>query len=330
LAGSRRYSKGPVRTRGGVLQDRSQRLVFLVAGSAIALILLIVLVGVIFTVVLPPRAEVLQVGGRTFTAAEVARRAEFAVRFGNDSAAFADPARVGIDRLVREETMRRAAPALVGEVSAEDLDAELHRRLGLAEDAEDQRFAESYRDFLREIPITRREYEAIVVAQMLQTRLDEHFRGGLPETVEQIHLMVARHGDREVMEAFREAILAGADFEEAAEEHGLSEDAALDLGWAIPEVVVEHARTAVAEAEEGGITEVFADPRSPAFEVFYVAERATDRPLEDAVKAQLVSRQMTAFFEEQRDALGVREDLIGSEGWIRDRVQTAVLKALRA
>jgi hypothetical protein len=125
------------RQQGGL---DAERLIYLGAGAVLVLVALIVIAGLYVTRWLPPRAEVLMVEDRTYTASEVADRGAYLAVFEQGIASVESAARDTLDRLLEEETLRRRGPALVGEVTERDLQRELRARLGfdagdLAEEA---------------------------------------------------------------------------------------------------------------------------------------------------------------------------------------------------
>lgn len=118
------------RRRGATSEDRRERLIYLGAGGILALVLLIVAVGVVLTVVLPPRAHVLTAGDREFNARQVADRAIYLVSAGN-GAAQQNPSQEAMNSLVNQEILFQAGAPLVGEISEQEVRDAIAQRLGL-------------------------------------------------------------------------------------------------------------------------------------------------------------------------------------------------------
>jgi len=118
--------------------DRQQRIIYLGAGVVLALVAIIILVGIYFTRVLPPQAHVLSVGEQSYNAAEVVDRGSYLTIFEGGVGSATEIARATVDRLVREEVLRRQGPAVVGEVTEDDVRQEMMVRLGLAEPEPDE------------------------------------------------------------------------------------------------------------------------------------------------------------------------------------------------
>lgn|GEM_PF-2422146 len=244
-------------------EDRQQRLIYLIAGGVLAAVLIIVAVGVVLTVVLPPRANVLAVGSESFTAREVADRAIYLVTSGNGNAQ-QNPAEEGIESIVGQEVLFQVGADLVEPVTEEDIRDAIAQRLGLnprnAEEPEatpegtpaattdptpegttegtpeatpeatplpgytDEEYADALAAFLREAPISRRQLEDIVRAGIIEDRLEEMFRAELPETGDQFLLWAVPTNDRAAAQQLIDLVRGGASFRGAAVEAGIIED----------------------------------------------------------------------------------------------------------
>ncbi len=125
---------GGRRIRERELETRHEHWLLLGVVGVLALAAVIVAVGVYLAEYRPPRAHVLRVQDTDYDAGQVAGRAVFALRFEPGAADLAKPEQfVGqvLDRIERDHVLRERAPALVGAVSADDIERELRTQLGL-------------------------------------------------------------------------------------------------------------------------------------------------------------------------------------------------------
>lgn len=121
------------RSRDAADRRRDQWVVRLAIG-VLAVAAAVVVVGLYVTQYRPPRQHTVTIGERELDASALLRRARYFGLFqgGLAGAGIGDLIDRTIDQLQREAVLRRDAPALVGEVSAEDLLAEFRSRLGFA------------------------------------------------------------------------------------------------------------------------------------------------------------------------------------------------------
>lgn len=112
-------------------EDRQQQLIYLGAAAIVIAVLVIVAIGVVMTVVLPPRAHVLTVGDRDFSASDVADRAIYLVA-SNSQAAQQDPATEGMESLIGQEVLFQVGAERVGEVTDQEVQDAIAQRLGLS------------------------------------------------------------------------------------------------------------------------------------------------------------------------------------------------------
>ena len=352
--------------------DRQQRLIYLGAGGILLLVLLIVAVGVVMTVILPPRAHVLTVGDAEFSARDVADRAIYLVSTGNGNAQ-QDPAGEAIDSLIGQEILFQVGAPLVAEVTDQDVKDAIARRLGLnvpapqdaaatatetptetptgtatetavgsatAESTEtpaatntpapeatrytDQEYADALAEYLRVAPIGRSALEDIIRAGLIEDRLTEQFRAELPETGDQLQLWAVPTNDRAAAQKLVDLVRGGASFRGAAVEAGIIDNpdtGVQDLGWFAPTSLNDRVAPFIADLQAGQVSDVVDDANKIGYEVFFVAERSSDLPYQDAVKDQLAARAFNEWKDEQEATLKIERDLSdGKERWIRDQV----------
>lgn len=111
---------------------RTERIAIIAVSVVLGVAVLVVLIGLYVTQYLPPRAHVLRAGETDYQAAEVARRATYEVRFGDISDDITETVTETLRVLEEQTILLDRAPAVVGEVSDEDVTQWLREHLGLA------------------------------------------------------------------------------------------------------------------------------------------------------------------------------------------------------
>lgn len=311
-------------------EGRAERRIYLAAALVGLAVVASVVAGVLLTVVLPPRTAVVKVGGRTFTARDLAVRVKHAVIVESNSLMAADPASA-IPVLAREEVLRQKAADLgVSPVADSELKQELRKRIGAAEDLPDADFQLAYGRYLKAIPVTRSQYEEIVRGDLLRQRASDTFKAKTPETGPQLHLLGVTSPDRQKVDDLRAAVATGKDFKAEAVSRGLARQVEqLDLSWVDPESLPE-GLASIRTLKAGDLSEVIPDERAGGFFLAQVAAREEDRKYEDPVKAQIANRQLLEWVKRQESALVGPSSLSGSaKAWVDRQVKGAVADATR-
>lgn len=304
-----------------------ERRIYLAAAVVGIAVVLIVAAGVLLTVVMPPRAKVVTVGSRTFTAADVAVRAKYAAVGEQNSAVSSNPDAV-IPTLVREEVLRQKAGDLDVSVSDDDLKAELRKRVGTPDDQSDDVFRASYDRYLETLPISRAEFEEIVRAAVLRTKAVDSFKAKVGEKGPQMHLLAVASQDKQALEEMRAAVAGGADFAEQAAARGLVKEAAqADLAWYDPQSLPDRI-SPVRDLKAGELSEVFMDDQTGGYFLARVVERSDDRAYDDTVKTQVANRQFLDWVKAQEEALAGESSLTGTaKTWVERQVSDALKEA---
>ncbi len=310
--------------------QRKERLIISGLLAVLAVAGVVVLIGLYTTQYLPPRAHVLRVGDSDYNASAVARRAVYEVQFRAVGLSSLD----GLvdDTLARmhdTEIVLRRAPALVGEVTDAELDAELHERLGFEGSDDEQGFADAFATLLRAANLSRDEYNQVLRSEILGQRMRDAFAGELGEEAEQLLLSRIRVADEATAEEVRELSVGDADFAELARERTaethLAESGG-DLGWKPLTALSSEAQAVLGELEAGAISIVVHE--SPFFDVYRVVERDAARTLEDEQIEALIATRFLDWLEAERPAVAVEIDLSdGEERWILERIVSALSSA---
>lgn len=306
-------------------EDRQQRLIFIGAGSVLALVLVIVVIGLITAWYLPPRAHVLTVGDREFTARDIADRGIYLAEAGN-VAAQQDPAGEGLQSLLREQILIQAGPALVGEATDDDVYASLAETFELGEDYTNELVDTQLEGSLEVTVLSREQLFDLIRAGVIEDRLIEQFEADVPEVGDQLHLMAVRTGSPAEAQELVDAVRGGADFTETAVEMGLApaEQGPALVGWYAPATLPDRL-AAFADLPAGGIGDPIESADRVNYEVFYVSERTDDEPYVEAVRNQLAAFALRDWMDAQEATLLVERSLSSSDdSWIRREVAGAV------
>ena len=111
---------------------RTERIAIVAVSGVLAAVVIVVLAGLYVTQYRPPRAHVLSVGETDYQAAAVARRATYELRFGEISGGITEAVPETLGVLEEQSILLDRAPALVGEVTDEDVEQWLRVHLGFA------------------------------------------------------------------------------------------------------------------------------------------------------------------------------------------------------
>ena len=237
---------------------RNERFAIIAVTVVLGAAALVVLAGLYVTQYRPPRAHVLSAAETNYQAAEVARRTAYELRFGELSGGIGEAVPETLTVLEEQSIVLSRAPALVGEVTGEDVTQWLRVHLGFAppegleeetadggdsaeaaddsEDAADDsaegdsgaleedpeeaaaRYAGLLADWLRVVDLPKDEYDLVVAAGILRDRLLDQYRDEIGETSDQLRVSRIRLADRGGAEDVHALLLEGADFAELAAE----------------------------------------------------------------------------------------------------------------
>ena len=128
-SGSARVS---VRRERDQRAHRNEQFAIIAVTVVLGVAALVVLAGLYATQYRPPRAHVLSAGETDYEAAEVARRTTYELRFGDLSGGIGEAVPGTLTVLEEQSIVLARAPALVGEVTDEDVTQWLRAHLGFA------------------------------------------------------------------------------------------------------------------------------------------------------------------------------------------------------
>jgi len=255
-------------------ETRMERGILLAVGGILAIAAVVVLAGLYITEYRPPRAHAVTIEGRDYNAEAVKRRGSYLVRYEAEaSRAISSQDELvdaTVDRLVRDEALIRRAPAVVGEITDEDLDQQLRIQLGFATptptpsptpapgatpaptssvtpspaatptevitpDAEEGKrqeadFARAQRDLYKDTGLSRDEFLRILKARLYELRLRDKFAADLGGTAPQVKLQVIRVTDEALAQRLRDQAVQGSDFVRLAAQNSVLPTARQDGG----------------------------------------------------------------------------------------------------
>lgn len=302
---------------------RRERLVIYGVVGVLVVAILVVLAGLYFTQYLPPRAHILSVGGNDYDASAVARRALYEMRYGDEGLSGFDTAvSETIEIIENTEVVLARAPAVVGDVSDEDVRADLYERLAVEPEATESEFVDALAERLTDSRLSRAELEEIVTANILGGRLRDAFVDAYGEVTPQVLLSRIRLADEAAAEEVREQVIGGADFAALADER--SSDAASsgeggDIGWFPLAALPPEVQAALTDLSPDMVSAIVRD--GPFYDVYLVRERDEARAIDEAQRESLGATRFLEWLDDERETVEVSVDLsAGEERWILDRL----------
>ncbi|MFN8639946.1 MAG: peptidylprolyl isomerase [Dehalococcoidia bacterium] len=318
-------SRAAVRRRQEELQARRDRRVLLGTAGVLGATVIIILVGLYMTVYRPPREQVATISTHAVTAEDVADRATFYMvsEGGAFSRESQDTPTLGLDRLVRDAVILRQAPALVGEVTDADADARAREVLG---GLEGDAYGKALQDVLQRAGISQQQYRDILKSRLLADRLTERFKGEVPATLDERHLLRARTPSKVNADRVIERAKAGEDFTKLAQQYGADRSLEVDQDWMPDELLTPETRDALAGLQAGDVSAPI--PSGLFFDVFFVAGVENGRAVSDEQKGKLASRRLDTWVTEQEPNMMVMRNVSsGASTWITKQVTARVRKA---
>lgn len=306
--------------------DATQERVTLIALGVLAAVVVLIIAGVIWGVVLPPRAHVLTVGDAKFNAGQVEKRAEFIMRA--DPQGEANPVDAALNMLRRHETLLQAGAAEAGEITADDLEKAIWTQIKLPPESSKEEYAKAYENYLRTNNVDKATFDRMMRADVIYKRLSVKVLPQVGENGTQLHLLAVVSRDQNKLKQFRDSVAGGADFAAKAIELGIvQKPESVDLGWHLPPSsgFLKDAKLDQLQARQ--MTEVVTRDGGLQFEIYRVAEREDKRAYTDEQKTTLSNLKTDEWIAAQADKVKITEDLSdGERAWITDRLTKAARK----
>lgn len=280
-------------------ERRRRRITITVGALTIALVLAIIGYGYYATRIAPAREWLSTVHGTIRTVEFNAADYLGVVKVLGLSAAPEMPPETPLLMLEQYELMRQGAEELEIEVTDEEVTEQI-RLMFEAEDEPltDEEFQELYHQFLSDWHLSNEEFRWFVEFQLLQGKLDEHFRQEVPEVGEiipQVHVLGIVVASEEEAEDVVGRLEAGEDFAAVAEEYDQGDG---DLGW-LPQGLRGKEFDEVAfdpDLELDTVSEPFST--AEGYYIIKVLERE-DREIDEDMRGQLQARAFGRWLEEE-------------------------------
>jgi hypothetical protein len=163
--------------------------------------------------VAPRGATVLVIGDRSFDYAYLEKRSQAALADGSITIGSSEDITLGVvqtlDKIEREELVRRAAAAAGISATQQEVDEEMRKRLRAPLEASREEFAPVLRQELLRLGLSVGEYEAIVEAEVLEEKLREQRREAVPAQLEHADLRLIQLPSEEKANEAKSRLEAG-------------------------------------------------------------------------------------------------------------------------
>lgn len=225
------------------------------------------------------------------------------------------------ETLIREEIVRQFAEGL--EATDDEVKAEIATRLGITVD--DESFDTVFEQELARSGLSEEEYQDMIRASVLETKLLQRFTDQVPETAESVrYRQILVSTQDEANEVIAE-IEGGADFADVAAERSLdteTKDDGGEVGW-IPRGLGISQEDVLFDAEVGELTSI---PAANGVLVIEVEKKADSRKIEEGQRQPLASRAFQDWLDGRSEEVEIvnNMDLADGDGdkisWVFDQV----------
>lgn len=231
------------------------------------------------------------------------------------------------DLLVREEIVRRFAGEFEISATEEEIQAEIATRLGIQPD--DETFDTVFEQELLRSELSDLDYREMIEAAVLINKLQEKFRGDVPESAESVRYRQILVGEQATAEDLVQQIKDGGDFVALAAENSLdtgTKDNGGEVDWIPRGILDSQTEDTVFGLEVGDITAVSS---ASGVLVVEMLEKDDGHPVSEDLKPSLANDLLNDWVQEKEQALNIvnNMDLGGGDG---DKINWAVQRAYSA
>lgn len=318
------------RKKRGLQLDQEQQARFLLYGATAAVVLIAIALvgfGYYFSVIQPRNRTVLEADNVKVSYNAMVRRMEYeyftSSVFQQQPSAL--PEATYLNLLNELTLVNRAESDLGVTLTPEEVDQELRRKVGVAQDADPATFADRYRTALKASGLTDNEYRRLARAEALETKVRDNLQLAAPASVPQARLEVIQVRDEDAARAAISRINGGEDFATVARE--LSTEADVETTGGVKEFAPEGSFNAVYDSyaftsEVGKLSDPALAGPGGTFYIVRVAARE-DRPLTEDQKPAYVSQAYAEWLTATQEMMNVQRD------WEPDAQADALLKVLQ-
>jgi parvulin-like peptidyl-prolyl isomerase len=229
----------------------------------------------------PKQQAVVKVGDRNFSMGYVEKRLRYEIR----NATPGEPLLLNQDVAVvqtlnsieAEELNRIGATQLNVSVGDGEIEAKIRQNLGLSDSADPATYADAYRRVVRDSGLSPNEYRELIGSELLEDKIRQNLRSGIPASAEQIKLRDIRVTSQEDALKVLDRLAAGEDFATIASEVSYvtsTKNKGGEMAW-MPRAALE---TAVGDAvfalEVGQRTEPVWSSQTNTFYIYEVMEKS--------------------------------------------------------
>ncbi len=273
-----------------------------------------------------PGSTAVQVGDTKYTLRYFAERLKtFVQQAGGPANQSAQPQSAipaVADQLVQEEIVVRFASEKEVSADASDLRNEIATRLGLTPD--DDSYDTRYQEELTRSGLTEDEYQKMIQAAVLISKMRTKFAADAPAAAESIHYRQIALSDQAEADEIKQQLEQGADFAQLASERSLdstAKDSGGDVGW-VPRGLLNKDMEDALFALEPQKLITFPSGSQVVF-VFQMLEKAASRDIDADQRTQLGDKLLRDWLDEKKGQLEVK-DFVSQDN---DKAQWAIDRA---
>ncbi len=285
------------RSRTVAKRETEQRAqLFVIAGIALAAIAIVGVgvFGYVQTSIRPGEQTVLKVGDKTYHMSYVKNRLAYEinkvstqVQSGSEQMAVLET----LTTIENEEITRLNAAQQNVTVSDDEIDAQIRSNLGVTSDADQMTFANAYRLDVKKSGLSPSEYRDIVAASVLESKIKDIIKAGIPANADQVHLFDIEVSAQTDAQSVVDRLSGGENFGALAKELSQDQtnvDKGGEMGWEPKDALDPAAADAVFALQPGQWTQPI--QVNGSYYVYEVTEKGSAMPLTDDQKSSIQSQ----------------------------------------
>ena len=323
----------------------------IVLASTVVLVVaaLVAIVGYYLGAYRPAHQSLLTAGTERFTASDIEARTLYLLLFQQSIAPREATELIpkALDVLEHEAILRQRAPALVGDVSAEDMAKDLAVRLATpvpptpiptpsitlgtptptgTPDAtptatatataapkptiDEKQVASTQQERLQKSGLSKAAFDALTRAQILEDRLVKRYTDEAPKTALQWEVQVAILPSVERAEQLRAIVQRpGVDFARVASA-AATDSSNGQLAWVLADLQEPEVRDALSKLKAGEISATIKS--GTRYKVYRLSQIEQNRTVDEEQRDNAATERLTKWYEDERKALTIERDVVAS------------------